>query len=311
MRDAFVRGLMALAHAHDDVFLITGDLGFGVLNTFQDTFPKQYLNAGISEQAMLGMAAGMALEGRTVFVYSIGNFPTLRALEQIRNDCAYHNANVKIISVGGGFVYGALGMSHHATEDVAVMRALPDVTVFSPGDPHEVMALLPIMYETPGTCYMRLGRGNEPFAHAMPLKNYVFPRGIELISGTEGAVLSSGGILIQCRKAVMGLRAEGHDIGLYSFPVVKPLDSALIAKIAGEQPFIVTVEEHSIVGGFGGAVSEIVAQMKGARAQVVRLGLEDCYSGVVGSQQYLRGQYGFDSKHIFDRVKALRERSHG
>ena len=159
MRDAFTRALMREAAKDDRLMLVTGDLGFGVLKPFWETYPEQFVNAGIAEQSMTGLAAGLAKTGRTVLTYSIGNFPTLRCLEQIRNDCAYHSLNVKVVCVGGGFVYGSLGMSHHATEDMAIMRALPGVTVFTPGDPAEVEAIVPVMLKTPGTCYLRLGRG--------------------------------------------------------------------------------------------------------------------------------------------------------
>ena len=162
MRDAFTRALMREAAKAPRLTLITGDLGFGVLKPFWETYPDQFINAGIAEQSMTGMAAGLALSGRTVLTYSIGNFPTLRCLEQIRNDCAYHGANVKIVCVGGGFVYGSLGMSHHATEDMAVMRALPGVMVFAPGDPAEVEAILPVMLRIPGTCYLRLDTAARP-----------------------------------------------------------------------------------------------------------------------------------------------------
>ena len=134
MRDTFVKTLCSICETNKDIELITGDLGFGVLKPFFEQFPNQFTNAGIAEQNMTSLAAGMALEGKTVFTYSIGNFPTLRCLEQIRNDCAYHNANVKIVCVGGGFVYGSLGMSHHATEDISVMRSIPNMAVFCPGD---------------------------------------------------------------------------------------------------------------------------------------------------------------------------------
>ena len=149
MRDTFVKTLMEIAQKDKNVILITGDLGFGVLKPFWEKFPDQFINAGIAEQDMTGLAAGMALTGKTVFTYSIGNFPTLRCLEQIRNDCAYHNANVKIVCVGGGFTYGSLGMSHHATEDIAVMRALPGVTVMAPGDLTEAQVCTKAAYSTP------------------------------------------------------------------------------------------------------------------------------------------------------------------
>ena len=161
MRDTVIRTLIELGKEDKDIELITGDLGFGVLKSFWETLPNQFINAGIAEQNMTGVAAGMALEGKKVFTYSIGNFPTLRCLEQIRNDCAYHNANVNVICVGGGYVYGSLGMSHHATEDIAILRALPDVTVICPGDPVEAALAVKKIAQTDGTCYLRLGRGGE------------------------------------------------------------------------------------------------------------------------------------------------------
>ena len=151
MRNTFVNTLVELAKKDRDIELVTGDLGFGVLKPFWEQLPDQFINAGIAEQNMTTVAAGMALEGKTVFTYSIGNFPTLRCLEQIRNDCAYHGANVKIVCVGGGFVYGALGMSHQATEDIAVMRALPGVAVLCPGDLVEAAEATKAIAAYPGT----------------------------------------------------------------------------------------------------------------------------------------------------------------
>ena len=147
MRDTFVRTLIEIAKADKDVHLLTGDLGFGVLKPYWEQLPEQFTNVGIAEQNMTGIAAGMALSGKKVFTYSIGNFPTLRCLEQIRNVCAYHDANVKIVCVGGGFVYGSLGMSHHATEDLAIMRALPSMVVMAPGDLTEAAACTHAIYE--------------------------------------------------------------------------------------------------------------------------------------------------------------------
>ena len=150
----------ALAERDSRLMLVTGDLGFGVLNRFIERFPRQFLNVGVAEQNMTGIAAGLALEGRTVFTYSIGNFPTLRCLEQLRNDAAYHGANVKVVAVGGGFSYGSLGFSHHATEDLAILRALPNVTVVAPGDDWETQEATTAIWEQPGTCYIRLDRAS-------------------------------------------------------------------------------------------------------------------------------------------------------
>ena len=165
MRDTFVRTLIELAKNNNNIELITGDLGFGVLKPYWEQLPNQFTNAGIAEQNMTTVAAGMALEGKTVFTYSIGNFPTLRCLEQIRNDCAYHKANVKVVCVGGGFVYGSLGMSHQATEDLAILRSLPDVVVMAPGDLVEAEEATKAIAAYPGTCYLRLGRGGEKRIH--------------------------------------------------------------------------------------------------------------------------------------------------
>ena len=193
MRDGFIRTVLELAKNDKNVELVTGDLGFGVLKPFWEAVPDQFINAGIAEQNMTSLAAGMALEGKTVFTYSIGNFPTLRCLEQIRNDCAYHNANVNVVCVGGGFVYGALGMSHHATEDLAVMRSLPDVVVFAPADKVEAAAVAKAAAEHPGTCYIRLGRGGEKVVRET-IENFTIGKAIPVQEGSPVAIFSTGDI---------------------------------------------------------------------------------------------------------------------
>ena len=255
MRDTFVRTLIALAKEDPNIELMTGDLGFGVLKPFWEQLPDQFVNAGIAEQNMTSAAAGMALEGKTVFTYSIGNFPTLRCLEQIRNDCAYHHANVKIVCVGGGFVYGSLGMSHQATEDIAVMRALPDVAVLCPGDLVEAEEATRAIARYPGTCYLRLGRGGEKRIHA----------------------------------------------AVWTFPTVKPIDRETIIRCAKKFDLIVTVEEHNLSGGFGSAVAEVLAELP-AHARLLRVGLHDTYSAIVGNQKYLRAQFGLDAAGIAKKI---------
>ena len=303
MRDAFVRALMREAAADPRLTLITGDLGFGVLKPFWETYPDQFVNAGIAEQGMTGLAAGLARTGRTVLTYSIGNFPTLRCIEQIRNDCAYHDANVKIVCVGGGFVYGSLGMSHHATEDMAVLRALPGVTVFTPGDPAEVEAVVPVMLRTPGTCYLRLGRGGEPMLHDGPVTDWTLPRALTLRQGTDVALLSAGGILTQTVSAARLLQEQGVSAEVVSFPCIKPIDREKLIDLAGRFHHLVTVEEHNIVGGFGSAVCEVIAET-GMPCRVHRIGMEDVYSCIVGTQQYLRSQYRMDDRAICERTLA-------
>ena len=206
MRDAFARVLEKAMEQNERIVLITGDLGFGVLRRIHERFPNRLINAGIAEQGMVSMAAGLASTGRTVLVYSIGNFPVLRPLEQIRNDCAYHNADVKVVCVGGGFVYGSLGMSHHATEDMAIMRAIPEMICYTPGDPAETEVVTRDMLGRKGTGYLRLGRGNEPEVHDGPVRGWSFPRAITLRGGKDIAILSCGGILTQAVDAAANRR---------------------------------------------------------------------------------------------------------
>ena len=300
MRDTFVRTLIALAKENPNIELITGDLGFGVLKPFWERLPDQFINAGIAEQNMTSAAAGMALEGKTVFTYSIGNFPTLRCLEQIRNDCAYHGANVKIVCVGGGFVYGSLGMSHHATEDIAVMRALPGVAVLCPGDLVEAEEATKAIAKYPGTCYLRLGRGGEKRIHDH-IDNFEIGKAIKIHDGEKIAIFSTGAIFEEVADAE-AILAE-HDIypAVYTFPTVKPIDRAVIARCAADFDMIVTVEEHNIVGGFGSAVAEVLAELP-ERARLLRIGIHDTYSSIVGSQKYLRSQFGLDSVGIGTQV---------
>ena len=304
MRDAFVRVLLEKMAANDRIVLITGDLGFGVLRPVRERFPDRILNAGIAEQGMIGMAAGLAATGRIVFAYSIGNFPTIRPLEQIRNDCAYAGANVKIVCVGGGFVYGSLGMSHHATEDMAVMRAIPGITCFTPGDPAEAAAVTRAAIATEGTCYLRLGRGNEPKVHEKEISGWKAPEALTLRKGEDIALLSAGGILTQTTEAAEILEKRGIRAEVVSFPCIKPMDTAAVARLTERFAAVITVEEHNITGGFGSAVCEIAAGL-GNGCRIRRIGLEDCFTTVVGDQQYLRETYGMDAKSIADRAEAM------
>lgn len=301
MRDTFVRTLVELAKENKNIELVTGDLGFGVLKPYYETVPDQFTNAGIAEQNMTSMAAGMALSGKTVFTYSIGNFPTIRCLEQIRNDCAYHNANVKIVCVGGGFVYGSLGMSHQATEDMAILRALPDVVVMAPADLVEAEECTKALVEYQGTAYLRLGRGGEKRIHEK-IENFQIGKAIKVYDGEKVAIFSTGAIFEEVTGAYELLKKKGLNPTVYTFPTVKPIDIELINEIAKKFDMIVTCEEHNIVGGFGSAVAEVMAEMKEKKAYLVRVGLNDEYSIKVGNQKYLRAQYGMAADQIASRV---------
>ncbi len=301
MRDTFVKTLIELAKEDKNIELITGDLGFGVLKPYWEAVPDQFTNAGIAEQNMTTVAAGMAREGKNVFTYSIGNFPTLRCLEQIRNDCAYHEANVKVVCIGGGFVYGSLGMSHQATEDLAILRALPGVVVMAPGDLVEAEACTKALAEYNGTAYLRLGRGGEDRIHEK-IENFQIGKAIKVKDGKRIAIFSTGGIFEEVQKASELLIEAGYDPAVYTFPTVKPIDTEVIEKCAKEFDLIVTCEEHNIVGGFGSAVAEVMAEMRHKNAYLLRVGLGDEYSVKVGNQHYLRQQYGMEGSQIAEKI---------
>ncbi len=302
MRDTFVRTLIELAKEDRNIELITGDLGFGVLKPFWEQLPDQFTNAGIGEQNMTAAAAGMALSGKTVFTYSIGNFPTLRCLEQVRNDCAHHKANVKIVCVGAGFIYGSLGMSHMATEDISIMRSLPDVAVFSPGDAKEAAAVTRAIAVYPGTCYLRLSRGGE--SEIPHTEEFRIGKALKVKDGSRVVIFSTGAVFDEVRKAVDLLKESNIDPAVYTFPTIKPLDKEKIIECSSEFDLIVTVEEHNILGGFGGAVAEVMAENP-SKSRLMRIGINDQYADMAGSQKFLRERYGISGKTIAERIEAM------
>lgn len=304
MRTAFIETLFDLAKQDARIVLMVGDLGFGVVVKFRDTLPDQFVNAGVAEQNMTGMATGMALSGKTVFTYSIANFPVLRPLEQIRNDICYHNANVKIVAVGGGMAYGALGISHHATEDIAIMRALPNLTVVAPGDPVEVRLAVRALVAMDGPVYLRLGRAGEPIVHTST-PDFQLGKAITVRQGDDITFISTGGELYDAVKAADILRDDGINVRVLSMHTVSPLDVDAVLTAAKETSAIFTIEEHSIVGGLGGAVAEVLLESKQRPRHFKRIGLNGAFSSIVGSQDYLRKQYGLDTNGILKTVRKV------
>lgn len=296
MRNHLINKITELAEEDKNIILITGDLGFGVLDSFQKKYPKRFINAGIAEQNMAAIAAGLALEGNKVFIYSIGNFPTLRCIEQIRNDICYHNANVKILAVGSGFAYGTLGMTHHATEDLAIMRALPNMKVFTPCDSISAEAIAQDICKINGPCYVRLERGGEPEIFS---KNEKFEIGKlkEIRKGYDIAVITIGTVINEAIKAADILREQNNYISVYSVYSLKPIDKEQILEIAKKYKYIITVEEHQIIGGLGSTIAEIIAE-NNMITKIIRLGLNNEFTSVVGNQEYLREVYKINYKNI-------------
>lgn len=296
MRTAFIEKLLELAARDERIMFVTGDLGFGVIEDFAERFPDQFLNAGVAEQNMTGVSAGLALSGKVVFTYSIANFPTLRCLEQVRNDVCYHGASVKIVAVGGGLGYGSLGYTHHAVEDLAIMRTLPDMTVVAPGDPLEVAAATEALAALPGPAYLRLGKTGEPICHG---EGFAFKLGkaIEVRRGGDVAIVSTGGVLKNVLDASEELSARGIEARVLSMHTVEPLDVEALRAAAEEIGTIVTVEEHSVSGGLGGSVAETLFDL-GTPVALKRLGIPRGSVRDVGSQEFLRARVGLDGPSV-------------
>jgi transketolase len=309
MRTAFIEELVRLAAQDERIWLLSGDLGFSVLEAFADRFPRRYLNAGVSEQNMTGIAAGLALSGKTVFTYSIGNFPILRCLEQFRNDVCYHNLSVKVVSVGGGLAYGSQGYSHHAVEDLAILSTLPNITVAAPGDPVEARGLTRQLASCPGPAYLRLGKADEPVMHPEDL--VLTPgRAIRLCQGRDATLISTGGMLSTTLAAADQLAATGFRVGVLSMPYLVPLDEDAIRSAVNETAVVVTVEEHG-AGGLGAAVGECIAR-HGRVVSFEPLHLNRIPAKTAGTQEQLRALHGLTTEniaartiHAINRLKSL------
>lgn len=296
MRDAFIAELMEMAERDPSIMLITGDLGFGVLNAYVERFPHQFLNAGVAEQNMTGLAAGLALEGHKVYTYSIGNFTTLRCLEQLRNDVCYHDADVTAVAVGGGFSYGQLGMSHFATEDLAILRALPNMTVVAPSDPWETRVLTRQMAAAPGPKYLRLDKGKAGLT--ADEGDVALGKVRTIRDGKALTIVTIGAILSEALKAADALAADGIDARILSVHTLKPLEAAPLVAAARETGAIVCVEEHNVVGGLASAVAQLCLEQGAAPKAFRAVGLGDLYPTIVGDQDYLRAAYGMDAAAI-------------
>ena len=303
MRSAFVKTLIECARRDPRIILLTGDLGFMALEPFIKEFPKRYINAGVAEANMVGMAAGLASTGKKVFVYSIIPFVTMRCLEQLRNDVCYHNFDVKVVGVGSGYSYSTMGATHHAIEDIGALRSLPNLRIVSPGDPLEVELAVKALVKDNGPAYLRLGKRGEPVLHKK-MPKFRLGQAIIMKSGKDVSLISSGSILVNALKASEELEKEGIRTTLVSMPFIKPIDAATVKNLAQKTKAVVTIEEHNIIGGLGSAVAEVIAESP-YKPVFRRLGVRDYFVPKVGSQEYLRGQAGLSVGNIVKTVKEL------
>ena len=297
MRTAFIQELIVQARSHPDIFLVVGDLGYSVVEPFAAEFPDRFLNAGVAEQNMTGVAAGLASEGWHVFTYSIANFPTLRCFEQIRNDIAYHNLSVTVVSVGAGLAYGSLGYSHHAVQDIAVMRTLPELTLLSPADPGETRESVQWLAANPRPSYLRLGKAGEANLHdvrGISLGPILVRRG----SNTTCAFVATGSILQVALDAAAQLASEGTDVSVFSCPWLEPAGAEFFAPLA-KFTRLIAISEHFTSGGLASLLREKLSE--GLR--VSSLEIPSGLSSSVGSQSFLRTQAGINAAALIAMFK--------
>ncbi len=298
MRAAFSEALVRLAKADPNVLLLTGDHGYALFDDFRKACPAQYINAGIAEQNMVGMAAGLARAGFRPFVYGLSAFIPVRVIEQIKLDIAHDKLPVILIGDGAGFVYSHLGTSHQSTEDIACTRAIPELSVYSPADRFEVTACMEMAYQSKAPVYLRMGKSDRGDVHAAVPQGKV-GRLLKAKPGTTGdiALIATGSLV---RTAIEIAVAEYPDAAVWSAPFIKPLESEQVTAICAQSRAVVVIEEHSVLGGLGSVITEIASEF--APVRILRIGVRDRFSHHCGTYEYLLKEHGLDRAAIEQRI---------
>jgi transketolase len=299
MRSTAVKTLTELANAGVDLHLLTADLGFRVLDPFREKHPDRFTNVGVSEANMVSLAVGMSLEGKRPVCYSMVPFMFMRAFEQVRLDVVAHRSNVVLLGVGGGLSYGHEGVSHHAIEDLAIARALPGLRVLAPGDPVEAAAAVRTAVRDGGPTFIRLGQNNDEVVHKRAVEDLRRP--LLVRDGSRRVVVMATGHIVATALDACDRLAASANPSLFSIPSIKPFDVAALREIASTAELIVTVEEHSVVGGLGSLVAEHLFEMRYA-GRLLKLGLPDAYCETHGTLKWLRARYGLDAESIATRI---------
>jgi transketolase len=308
MRNAFVKALTLAAEQDERVVLVAADIGNRLWDSFKARFPQRFYNCGVCEANMTGVAAGLALDGFRPFTYTITPFVTTRCLEQIRVDLCYHSLPVVVTAVGAGLSYASLGATHHSCEDIALLRVLPEMTVTCPADSWEIAAILPQLLKLSGPAYFRLGKKGEPLVHS-GLPDLVLGKAFVLAPGRGVALLGCGNIMPEVCEAARLLRQSGLAPELVSWHTVKPLDEDYLEKVFAGFDLVVTIEEHSRLGGLGSALAEWLSDRRATvdkpPARLLRLGTPDAFPHEAGEQQYFREKMGLVGHRIAERVAQL------
>ncbi len=313
MRNAFASELTLLAAADPRIVLLSGDIGNRLFDPFKTQFPKRFYNCGVAEANMASVAAGMAMCGLRPVTYTITPFNTTRCLEQIRDDICYHNNSVLIVGTGAGLSYASLGCTHHSCEDISFLRSIPNMKVLCPGDAMELRSLLRLAFKTSGPIYMRIGKTNEPILHPSPPelsigKGFLFQEGHQR---QDLCVISTGNMLPIAAEAVKLLKDSGLESALVSMHTVKPLDTELLGSLCKKFPLLLTLEEHSLIGGLGSSIAEWMADEAIATTRLLRFGTQDFFPHPIGSQKYTRELFGLTPQKIaFKTLETLSYANH-
>lgn len=298
MRESFFKAIEDIADTRDDIFILTGDLGFKLFDSFKERHPDRFFDVGVAEANMIGIAAGLALSGKQVYCYSITPFLVMRAFEQIRIDVAYHNANVRLVGVGGGFSYGMEGFTHFGLEDLALMRSLPNMTVVAPADPMEAKQIAKIACEHEGPMYIRLGKnGDSPVHTSVP--DIKIGKAMRLREGKDIAIFAIGNMVIVGRHVADMLKEHGIDAALVNMHTLKPLDVGTIVDFCGSHRAVFSLEEHIVNGGLGSAIAEVLSE-NSYKGLFKRIGIPEKLHNAIGRADHLREVYGLTPERIYD-----------
>lgn len=307
MRKTCLDVVYQLAKKDERIFFIGSDLSVGTLQSFKEEIPDRFFMEGVSEANLIGMACGLAMEAKIVYVNTIATFLTRRCFEQIVIDAALHKANIRLIANGGGVVYAPLGPTHLAIDDIAILRAIPAMTILAPADAEEMRRLVPCTVDYPGPIYIRLAKGGDPIVtdSSMPFE---IGKAYSMRKGSDALLITTGITLRVAQEAAKMLQAQGIEVSILHTPTVKPLDQETILAQAREVPVVVTIEEHNVIGGLGSAVAEIMAEANFSPAKKFkRIGIPDVFAKEYGSQESLMALYEITPQNIVAVVRQLQE----
>ena len=305
MRKVCLDMVYELAKQDERVFFIGSDLGAGTLAQFKQEMPDRFFMEGVSEATVIGVAAGLALEGKIVYVNTIATFLTRRCFEQIAIDLCLHHANVRLIGNGGGLVYAPLGPTHLAIDDVAILRALPNMTIVAPADANEMRRFMAATLEHQGPIYIRLAKGNDPIV-TRDDGPFQIGKAVLMRDGSDALIVTTGVTLKHSLDAAAVLSAQGVDAAVLHLPTIKPLDTEAVLQLASPVPVIVTIEEHTLMGGLGSAIAEVIAEANFTPAKrFKRLGIPDVFPDQYGSQASLMKRYAITADQLVSTVTGL------